>query len=113
MALTIQEQAKEALVHYKNHYALEGRELVLAVLAKLQEEQGELAEEILMHLSLQRDAKLQRHDPTNLAKEFGDVLFVLTLLAEATGVDSEQVLRAVEEKHGAQWARVYRTEETR
>lgn len=68
---------------------------VLTKTVKLNEEVGELCNDILSILKLQRRAKLQNFDKRNMYEEFADVIITAMQLAIAAGVDVE---RAVEDK---------------
>ncbi|RME31785.1 hypothetical protein D6789_01595 [Candidatus Woesearchaeota archaeon] len=72
--ISIEEQAQEAVAFYKKHYHLSDREVLLAMATKLTEEQGELAEQLLAHLKLQRQEKFSHTNKQRLTEEFGDVL---------------------------------------
>ncbi|MBR9692388.1 hypothetical protein GOV07_00475 [Candidatus Woesearchaeota archaeon] len=86
--------AKEENKRLEQHYKLEADEktTVLAHMTKITEETGELAEAILMHLGLQRKAKLVNHTHENLEKEFADVIYAASILAEKVGVDLDSVM---------------------
>jgi len=66
---------------------------ILARTVKLTEELGELCNEVLYYNSMQRKEKSTIHDPSNLSKEFADVIIVTLLLAEVMKVDVEKGLR--------------------
>lgn len=66
---------------------------VLARTVKLAEELGELCDEVLGSISLQRKEKLEKRDTGNLAGEFADVMITVLLLAEAMKVDMEKALK--------------------
>ena len=68
------------------------REEILIRLAKLTEEVGELADEVLSSLKHQRKEKLEQKTDDALASEFADVFITTSLLAEAMGVDISQAL---------------------
>lgn len=75
----------------KDSFSIEDNEKrILARTVKLQEEMGELCEEILKNLSLQRKEKLKSKGKLN--EEFADVLITLLLLAKAVDVDVEDAL---------------------
>lgn len=63
------------------------REEILARLAKLTEECGELADEVLAFDGHQRKEKLANKEVDTLGKEFADVIITALLLAEKMGVD--------------------------
>ncbi|MFA9289149.1 MAG: MazG nucleotide pyrophosphohydrolase domain-containing protein [Weeksellaceae bacterium] len=68
---------------------------ILAKTVKLNEEVGELCNDILSILQLQRKSKLSRFEKKNMYQEFADVMIVLMQLASLANVDME---RAVKEK---------------
>lgn len=68
---------------------------ILAKTVKLSEEVGELSNDILSVLSLQRKSKLRKFDKKNLYEEFADIIISTILLANATRVD---IARAVKDK---------------
>lgn len=63
------------------------RERVLARMAKLTEEVGELSDEVLGSLGYQRQEKLDARKPGGLEDEFADVIVTVMLLAKSMGVD--------------------------
>lgn len=68
---------------------------ILAKTVKLSEEVGELSNDILSVLSLQRESKLRKFDKSNLYEEFADIIISTVILANATRVD---ISRAVNDK---------------
>ena len=66
---------------------------ILAKTVKLQEEVGELANDILSVLSLQRESKLRKFNKKNLYEEFADIILALTSLANTLGVDLTRAVR--------------------
>lgn len=68
---------------------------ILARTVKLNEEVGELCNDILGILRLQRKSKLEHFDKRNIYQEFADVLITLMQLAIAARVDMD---RAVHDK---------------
>ncbi len=68
---------------------------ILAKTVKLSEEVGELSNEILSSLSLQRKSKLEKFDVHNLYEEFADIILATISLANAMKVDID---RAVDSK---------------
>ena len=68
---------------------------ILAKTVKLNEEVGELCNDILSILRLQRKSKLERFDKRNIYQEFADVLITLMQLAIAANVNLD---RAVNDK---------------
>ncbi|MEK7613347.1 MAG: MazG nucleotide pyrophosphohydrolase domain-containing protein [Patescibacteria group bacterium] len=69
------------------------KELVLTRLAKLNEEVGELAGEILSTHGHQRKAKLDKHSKETLESEFADVIISALSLAHAANIDVEKALQ--------------------
>lgn len=68
---------------------------ILLKTVKLSEEVGELSNDILSVLSLQRKSKLDAFDKTNLYEEFADVVLGVFALANTMRVDMD---RAVKDK---------------
>lgn len=66
---------------------------ILFKTVKLSEEVGELSNDILSVLSLQRKSKLDRFDKTNLYEEFADVILSVVKLANSLRVDLERAIR--------------------
>lgn len=75
---------------------------ILTKTVKLNEEVGELCNDILAVLRLQRRAKLERFDKRNFYEEFADVVITTFQLAASAGVDLERAvsdkLRKIEER---------------
>ncbi|MCR4326581.1 MAG: MazG-like family protein [Candidatus Roizmanbacteria bacterium] len=66
---------------------------ILAKTVKLSEEVGELANDILATMSLQRKSKLEAFDKQNLYEEFADVVIACFALGIAMRVDMDRALR--------------------
>jgi len=66
---------------------------ILAKTVKLSEEVGELANDILATMSLQRKSKLEAFDKQNLYEEFADVVIATFALGIAMRVDMDRALR--------------------
>jgi len=64
---------------------------ILARMVKLTEEVGELSEEVLSHLKLQRKEKIQSNK-NELSNEFADVIITTLLLAKSLRVDIKEAL---------------------
>ncbi len=83
-------------------YSQEEKE-ILTKTVKLNEEVGELCNDILSILKLQRRAKLQNFDKRNMYEEFADVIITAMQLAIAAGVDVERAvgdkLKKIEERY--------------
>ena len=76
---------------------------ILTKTVKLNEEVGELCNDILSVLKLQRRAKLQKFDKRNIYEEFADVIITTIQLAEIAGVDIERAVgdkvKKIEQKY--------------
>ncbi len=76
---------------------------ILTKTVKLNEEVGELCNDILSILKLQRRAKLQKFDRRNIYQEFADVVITTIQLAAIAGVDIERAvsdkLKKIEERY--------------
>jgi NTP pyrophosphatase (non-canonical NTP hydrolase) len=66
---------------------------VFARTMKIVEELGELSDEILTSMNLQRDSKISQFSQQNVKDEFADVLGSLVLLAIELDIDIEEVMR--------------------
>ena len=66
---------------------------ILTRTVKLNEEVGELCNDILSILKLQRKAKLERFDKRSIYQEFADVLITLIQLAVSANVDLDRAVR--------------------
>lgn len=69
------------------------RQRVFARTMKILEELGELSDEILSSMKLQRETKLKRHSRQTLEAEFADVLASLVLLAIELDIDIAKVMK--------------------
>lgn len=65
---------------------------ILTKTVKLNEEVGELCNDILSILNLQRRIKLQKFDRRNMYEEFADVIITAMQLAIAAGVDVDRAV---------------------
>lgn len=87
--------------HYKL-YTQEEKE-ILTKTVKLNEEVGELCNDILSVLKLQRKSKLERFEKKNFYEEFADVIITTLQLASVAGVDVERAindkLKKIEERY--------------
>lgn len=72
-------------------YTQEEKE-ILTNTVKLNEEVGELCNDILSILKLQRRSKLAKFDKRNIYEEFADVIITTIILSQTTGVDLERAL---------------------
>lgn len=93
----LQDRLKELAKHSQITYKLRTPEEqeILSRTVKLNEEVGELCNDILAILQLQRRIKLEKFDKRNMYEEFADVIMTTLQLANAAGVDIE---RAIDEK---------------
>lgn len=89
----IQQLGDRMRPHYKLYSPREKEILTRAV--KLNEEVGELCNDVLSILQLQRKSKLEKFDKRNIYEEFADVIITTIQLASTAGVDIE---RAVNDK---------------
>lgn len=102
---TLQERIKLLNEKTKPHYKLysQAEKEILTKTVKLNEEVGELCNDILSILKLQRKAKLQRFDRRNIYQEFADVIITTIQLAQIAGVDINRAvsdkLKKIEEKY--------------
>src|SRR3989338_10140493 len=76
--------------HYKLYSQTEKE--ILTKTVKLNDEVGELCNDILSVLKLQRRSKLQHFDKRNMYEEFADVIITAMQLAIAAGVDVERAV---------------------
>lgn len=65
---------------------------ILTNTVKLNEEVGELCNDILSILRLQRRVKLEKFDKRNIYQEFADVILTTIMLANSAGVDIERAI---------------------
>jgi len=65
---------------------------ILTWTVKLNEEVGELCNDILSVLKLQRKSKLDKFDKRNFYEEFADVIITTIQLANSAGVDIERAI---------------------
>lgn len=76
---------------------------ILTKTVKLNEEVGELCNDILSILKLQRRAKLEHFDKRNIYQEFADVIITTIQLAQIANVDVERAvgdkLKKIEERY--------------
>jgi len=101
----LQEKIKILNEKTKPHYKLysQAEKEILTKTVKLNEEVGELCNDILSVLKLQRRAKLEKFDKRNIYEEFADVIITTIQLAQTAGVDIERAigdkLKKIEEKY--------------
>jgi NTP pyrophosphatase (non-canonical NTP hydrolase) len=93
---TLEQQLKKIAVELENKYpGMTQREAALGIFTKLSEETGELADEVLSALELQRKDKLAGYQKEDLRNEWKDVLIVLLLLAEKMDINYLEVLQEI------------------
>jgi len=101
----LQEKVKVLNEKTKPHYKLYSQEEkeILTKTVKLNEEVGELCNDILSVLKLQRRSKLERFDKKHIYQEFADVIITTIQLAVSSGVDIERAvndkLKVIEERY--------------
>ncbi len=66
---------------------------VFARTMKIVEELGELSDEILTSMNLQRDSKIAKFSRQNVEDEFADVMGSLILLGLELNIDIEEVMK--------------------
>ncbi len=66
---------------------------IFARTMKIVEELGELSDEILTSMNLQRNSKIAKFSHQNIEDEFADVLGSLILLAHELEIDVEEVIQ--------------------
>ena|SRR3989338_7697101 len=101
----LQEKIREQNERIKPQYRLytPKEKEILTKTVKLNEEVGELCNDILGILKLQRRAKMAHFDKRNIYQEFADVIITTIQLAAIAGVDIERAvtdkLKKIEERH--------------
>lgn len=91
---------KELVTKYKEigdflneHWPLKDKsQRIFARTMKVVEELGELSDEILTSMNLQRDSKIAKFSRENLEDEYADVLGSLILLSYELDIDVEKVI---------------------
>lgn len=87
--------------HYKLYTQTEKE--ILTKTIKLNEEVGELCNDILSVLKLQRKTKLEKFDKRNIYQEFADVIITTIQLASSAGVDIQRAvfdkLKTIEKRY--------------
>jgi len=107
---TLQETIKNLNDKTTPHYKLytQKEKAILTKTVKLNEEVGELCNDILGILRLQRKAKLDKFDKRNIYQEFADVIITTMQLASVAGVDLERAildkLQTIEKRHNQEAA---------
>lgn len=90
LQLRINELTAKTRPHYKL-YSQEEKEILTKTI-KLNEEVGELCNDILSVLKLQRKSKLDKFDKRHIYQEFADVIITTMQLAAVTHVDIERAI---------------------
>src|SRR5438270_12681838 len=90
----LQEQIQSLNEKKKPHYKLysKTKKEILTKTIKLNEEVGELCNDILSVLKLQRRSKLEKFDKRNFYEEFADVIITAIQLANSANVDIERAI---------------------
>jgi NTP pyrophosphatase (non-canonical NTP hydrolase) len=91
-------KSRELTLRIKFHSLTKKEKDILARMVKLQEEVGELSNDVLSILSLQRKSKLAEFEKSNMYEEFADVVLSVIMLANAVGVDIERAVRGKYQK---------------
>ena len=91
---TLQQEIAKQNALSRPHYKLysQTEKEILTKTVKLNEEVGELCNDILGILRLQRKAKMEKFDKHNIYQEFADVIITTIQLANVTGVDIERAI---------------------
>ena len=91
---SLQEKVEILNEKTKPHYKLysQTEKEILTKTVKLNEEVGELCNDILSVLKLQRKAKLDKFNKANVYEEFADVIITTFQLAVAAGVDIDRAV---------------------
>ena len=74
---------------------LDHKTWILARIAKIAEEFGELTNEVLSSIGFQKQSKLDKYEKKNLEEEYADTLIALLLLGNYLGID---INKAISEK---------------
>ncbi len=95
--MTIQnliDQYREIAAFLNNKWPLKDKDhRVFARTMKIVEELGELADEILTSMNLQRNSKIQKFSQQNIEDEFADVVGSLILLGIELDIDVKAVMQ--------------------
>ncbi len=87
-------QYKEISTTLNERWPLQdGQQRTFARIMKIVEELGELSDEILTSMNLQRNSKIAQFSHQNLEDEFADVLGSLILLAVELDIDVVEVMK--------------------
>jgi len=90
----LQEKIKVADEKTRPRYKLysQREKEILTKTIKLNEEVGELCNDVLSVLKLQRKSKLEKFEKRNFYEEFADVIITTIQLANSAGVDIERAI---------------------
>lgn len=90
----LEKKVKEITKRTQPDYSIKSKreQEILAKTVKLSEEVGELCNDVLGILKLQRKSKLDNFDKENIYQEFADVVISLMSLASSAGVDIERAI---------------------
>jgi len=80
------------LNEYYKGLQIDREKRILARTVKLNEEVGELCEQVLSYNSMQRKVKVDTHNKESLADELADVVITTFLLAKAMDMDMNKAL---------------------
>lgn len=87
-------QYKEISQFLNSRWPLKNKEhRIFARTMKIMEELGELSDEILTSMNLQRNSKIAKFSQQNIQDEFADVLGSLILLGIELDIDVEEVMK--------------------
>jgi NTP pyrophosphatase (non-canonical NTP hydrolase) len=91
----IERESNKLLEQYYDTQIDHDKVIKLARMVKLQEECGELADEVLSSVGLQRKSKLSEFNDVKLDKELADVQITLLVLAKSYNKD---IIKLVEKR---------------
>jgi NTP pyrophosphatase (non-canonical NTP hydrolase) len=80
------------LNEYYHGLQIDREKRILARTVKLNEEVGELCEQVLSYNSMQRKVKVEVHNKESLADELADVIITTFLLAKSMDVNMSEAL---------------------
>lgn len=89
---------QEKDLRIKFHTLTKREKDILAKTVKLTEEVGELANDILATLQLQRKSKLEDFDKSNIYQEIADIIISTIVLASILKVDVDRAIKEKVEK---------------
>jgi NTP pyrophosphatase (non-canonical NTP hydrolase) len=90
----LQEKVNQLDANKRPKYRLytEAEKEILTKTIKLNEEVGELCNDVLSVLKLQRKSKLEKFEKRNFYEEFADVIITTMQLANSAGVDVDRAI---------------------